>query len=267
MMIDFHTHAFNPKIADKAMAQLEKNAGFPGLTRGRVEQLIDRMDEWGVDKSVLLSIATKPAQQKVVNNWASEVNINEDRLIAFGSVHPEAENCCEEAERIKLLGLHGIKLHPDYQGFMADDPTVDELYDCIAELGLPVILHAGLDVVSPELIHCPPERALKLIKRHPKLKVVLAHLGGNEQWEQVYDILAGVDGEVYFDTSFTTACPDELMLRIIQKHGADRILFGSDCPWDSAARIAEKLLRIDLSDDARDKIFGLNAMALLGMNS
>ena len=266
MIIDFHTHAFNPKIADKAIAQLEANAGFPPLTRGRTEQLIDRMDEWGVDKSVLLSIATKPTQQKVVNNWAAKIDKCEPRLIAFGSVHPDAEDRYEEAERIKKLGLHGIKLHPDYQRFMVDDPRVDELYSFIEELGLPVIFHAGFDVVSPELIHCPPERALKLIKRHPKLKIVLAHLGGNERWQEVYDILAGVGEEVYFDTSFTSACPDSLMLSIIRKHGADRILFGSDCPWDSAALIAEKLLRIDLTDDERDLIFSKNALALLGMN-
>ncbi|MBR1724357.1 MAG: amidohydrolase family protein [Ruminococcus sp.] len=267
MIIDFHTHAFNPKIADKAIAQLEKNAGFPPLTRGRTEQLKDRMDEWGVDKSVLLSIATKPTQQTVVNNWAAKINKEEERFFAFGSVHPDAEDCCEEAERIKELGLHGIKLHPDYQRFLADDPRVDEMYECISELGLPVIFHAGLDVVSPDLIHCPPERSIKLIRRHPKLKVVLAHLGGNEQWQQVYDILSGIDGEVYFDTAFTTACPDELMLAIIRKHGVERILFGSDCPWDSAARIAEKLLRIDLTDDERDRIFSGNALRLLGMNN
>ena len=266
MMIDFHTHAFNPKIAERAMAQLEVNAGYPPLTRGRTEQLIDRMDEWGVDMSVVLSIATKPTQQTVVNNWAAKMDREEKRLIGFGSVHPDADDCCEEAERIKELGLHGIKLHPDYQRFMVDDPRIDELYECISELGLPVIFHAGLDPVSPELVHCPPERILKLMRRFPKLRVVLAHLGGNEQWQEVYDVLAGIGGELYFDTSLTTRCPDELMLSIIRKHGSERILFGSDCPWESAALIAEKLLRIDLTDDERDRIFGANAARLLGMN-
>lgn len=47
-----------------------------------------------------------------------------------------------------------------------------------------------------------------MIKKHPKLKVILAHLGANMMWEQVLDVLAGVDGEVYFDTAFTSMCPD-----------------------------------------------------------
>ena len=50
-----------------------------------------------------------------------------------------------------------------------------------------------------------------MIKKHPKLKVILAHLGANMMWEQVRDVLAGVDGEVYFDTAFTSMCPDDLM--------------------------------------------------------
>lgn len=266
MLIDFHTHAFNPKIAERAISQLEKCAGIVPFTRGRIEQLIDRMDEWGVDKSVVLSIATKPTQQKIVNDWAAEINAQEDRLICFGSVHPDAENACEEVERIKERGLCGIKLHPDYQRFLADDPRLDDIYDAIAQSGLPVTLHAGYDCYSPELVHCPPERSAKLIKRHPKLKLVLAHLGANDRWQEVYDMLAGTGEELYFDCSFTAACPDELMTRIIKKHGVERILFGSDCPWESAAVIAEKLLRCDLTDDERDKIFSGNAMRLLELN-
>jgi hypothetical protein len=168
--------------------------------------------------------------------------------------------------RIKSLGLYGIKLHPDQQNFMADDPKLDSLYDTIAKSGLPLILHAGFDFASPELIHCPPERALNLIKHHPDLKVVFAHLGGNECWDDVYNLLAGVDGEVYFDTAYTLNCSDELMKKIIDRHGVDRILLGSDCPWESTQKIIEKILRLGLSDIDRKKIFGENAQRLLNLS-
>lgn len=265
MIIDLHTHAFNPKVAERAVAKLQAISGFKPYTRGLTEQLIDRMDEWGVDRSVVLPIATKPSQQTVINYWAAQVAEQNDRLIMFGSVHPDAEDFEDEIERIKDLGLKGIKLHPDYQGFLVDDPKLDELYDCIAQSGLPLVLHAGLDCISPELIHCPPAKSAKLLDRHPKLRVILAHLGGHEQWEQVQEQLAGREGELYLDTSFTAACPDGLMTDIIRKHGADRILFGSDCPWESAAKIAEKLLRLPLTDDEREMIFSGNAVRLLGL--
>ena len=129
-----------------------------------------------------------------------------------------------------------------------------------------MVFHSGFDVVSPDIIHCTAEAALEMIKRHKHLKAVFAHLGCNECWQDVYDLLAGIDGEVYFDTAFTSRkCPDDMMQRIICKHGADRILFASDMPWDSPALIREKILGLNISDDAKEKILGLNAQRLLGL--
>ena len=264
MVIDFHVHAFNPKIAEKAISILEKTARIVPYTRGLIEQTIDRMDEWGIDKSVMLPIATKPSQQTVINDWAAQQD--SERIISFGSVHPDAEDAIDELGRIKRLGLHGVKLHPDYQGFFIDDRKLDPLLDAIEKAGLPVVFHSGYDVVSPDVIHCAAQPALEMIKRHKGLKVVLAHLGCNDRWQDVYDLLAGIDGEVYFDTAFTSRyCPDDMMEKIINKHGADRILFASDLPWDSPALIRDKILRLNISDDAKEKILGLNTKRLLGL--
>ncbi|MBQ8966175.1 amidohydrolase family protein [Ruminococcus sp.] len=263
MLIDFHVHCFNPKIAARAIAALQERADIPPLTNGLIEDTVKRFDEWGVDRGVLLPIATKPTQQRVLNDWCAEQDGG--RFISFGSVHPDAEDLCEELDRIVALGLHGIKLHPDYQGYMIDDERVDFMYDEIEKRGLPVVFHAGFDVVSPALVHCPPERSLKMLKKHPRMKVILAHMGGNDSHQQVLDLLAGIDGEVYFDTAFTGRyLTDELMEKIIRKHGADRILFASDCPWDSPAVIREKILRLGISDDDKEKIFSANALRLLG---
>ena len=53
------------------------------------------------------------------------------------------------------------------------------------------------------------------------------------------------------------------MVKIIRKHGADRILFASDCPWESSGKMKEKILKLDLSDDEKEKILGENAVRLL----
>ena len=264
LLIDFHVHCFSPKIAEKAIAQLKERACLEPLTDGLVETTVKRFDEWGVDRGVLLPIATKPTQQVILNDWAA--GNNGGRFISFGTVHPDAEDICEELDRIKELGLYGIKLHHDYQGHMVDDECLDAVYDEIERRELPLIMHAGFDVFSPMKIHCPPERALKMIKKHPHLKVILAHLGGNDSSQQVLDILAGTGGEVYFDTAFTGRfVTDGLMEDIIKKHGADRILFASDCPWDSPLEIKKKILRLGISDDEREMIFSGNAVRLLGL--
>lgn len=262
MVIDLHVHCFDPKIAERAIGGLKECSGIEPLTNGLVENTAERFDSWGVDRGALLPIATKPSQQRTINDWC--VKQDGGRFISFGTVHPDAEDLFEELDRIVSLGLHGVKLHPDYQGFMVDEDRLDPLYDELERRGLPVVFHAGYDVFSPKLIHCPPERALKMLEKHPRMKVVLAHLGGNDCWQQVCEILAGIGGEVYFDTAFTSRyCPDELMEKIIRRHGADRILFASDCPWDDPLAIKEKIERLGISDDDKEKIFSGNARRLL----
>lgn len=92
MVIDFHTHIFNDELAPKARAALLKNSHnayrhCTDMTRGG---LLSYMDAHGIDKSVVLSIATKPTQTEKINAWAASVN--DDRLIAFGSVYPLGDN-------------------------------------------------------------------------------------------------------------------------------------------------------------------------------
>ena len=265
MVIDFHVHAFNPKVAEKAVEKLQAQSGITPFTRGTAEETIQRFDEWGIDKGVLLSVATKPAQQRVINDWCAQQDGG--RFISFGGIHPDAEDYEQEIAHIKELGLHGIKLHPDYQGFMIDDERMDKIYDVFTVGAGPAGLTAALYCRRAEksVIIAEKEVAGGQVTQHPKLKVILAHLGANMMWEQVRDVLAGVDGEVYFDTAFTSMCPDELMQAIVEKHGADRILFASDCPWDSSYLIKEKILRLNLSEDNKDKILGGNAERLLGL--
>ena len=57
------------------------------------------MDVDGVAISVVQSIATNPGQQTKVNNFAIEMN-RDERIVAFGSVHPDAPDVLEELERI-----------------------------------------------------------------------------------------------------------------------------------------------------------------------
>jgi predicted TIM-barrel fold metal-dependent hydrolase len=56
------------------------------------------------------------------------------------------------------------------------------------------------------------------------------------------------------------------MKKIIDRHGVDRILLGSDCPWESTQKIIEKILRLGLNDIDRKKIFGENAQRLLNLS-
>lgn len=265
MIIDFHTHAFSEKIVKKAMENLSVTSGIKPYTDGTVKGLLKHMDKTGVDISVVLPIATKPSQQKIVNTWAKE--IKSDRIYPFGSVHPDAGDALSMIDEIKNSGLYGIKLHPDYQDFFAEDKKVYPIYEKCQQIGLPIIFHAGYDPLYPDLVHGTPKDFAQIHKDFPKLTMILAHLGGMYRWEQVERYIAGTEGEIYLDLGFTAGeIGNNILNRIIKKHGADRILMASDCPWDNPAHEIEMISKLGISEKEKNKILFENAAKILKIN-
>ncbi len=265
MYIDFHTHAFADKIAERAIAALTANAekcNMKPITNGTAADLREKLESCGINKAVVLPIATKPSQQTVINNWAAE--IKGDFFLPFGSVHPMADDWSDELERIKSLGLYGIKFHPDYQDFMVNDEFMIPIYRRCAELQLPVSIHAGYDPLSPDLMHCQAAHAAEAFDRVPDMTLILAHGGGMRDWDNVEKYLAGKPGNLYFDVSvIANEIDPEQLVRIIKKHGTDRILFGSDCPWDMPSNEIRMIDSLPLTDEEKEKIFWKNAAQLL----
>ncbi|MBQ5841431.1 MAG: amidohydrolase [Clostridia bacterium] len=263
MLIDFHTHAFPDAIAPKAMEKLSfASGGLQPHTDGTVTGLRRRMAADGVDKAVVLNIATNPTQQTKVNDFAASIN-NGDDLFAFGSVHPDSPDALEELERIRDLGMKGVKLHPDYQGFAADDPRMKPIYRKISSLGLITVFHAGFDYGFPPPYGGTPDKLATALRWFDS-PVVAAHWGGVNCNQQVLDTLCGTD--VYLDVSFGYAMlPKYYAENILQKHGADRILFGTDTPWHTAPMERRLLDSLQLSDEDKEKIFHRNAEKLLGL--
>jgi len=184
MIIDFHTHAFPDKVAEKAIPKLTGIGGIDCYGDGTVKSILSRMDEWGIDRAVMLSIATNPKQQTNVNNFAIEINSTSDRLYALGSINPYSDCIKEEARRLREGGIRGIKIHPDYMETPVDDEKFDAVYRACIENDLFVVSHSGWDFISPDFIHCTPERILRVLEKYPELRFVAAHMGANKQWDE-----------------------------------------------------------------------------------
>lgn len=260
-LVDFHLHFFPDKIAGKAMDILAAKADLAPFTNGTLADTEKKMDDWGVDKGVMLSIATNERQMKSVNNFAAEF-LKSQKIIPFASVYPGAETELEELERIKSMGFKGIKLHPEYQDFEVADEKAFGIYEYAEKNNLIVMLHAGRDKGYPDSFLSPPKSIRAVHDTFPRLKIVAAHLGGWRAWEDVHRYLAGTD--VFFDTSMTAGYIDEaLMKKIVFKHGTERILFGSDCPWNSVPKTRALIESIGLSAGDLDKIYCQNALSIL----
>ena len=263
MLIDFHTHCFPEKIAPIAMERLSfASGGLINYTDGTLADLKRSMKQDGVDISVVLNIATNSGQQTKVNDFAKSINSEQD-IFSFGSVFPHSPNAFEELERIKDMGMKGIKLHPDYQGFSVDDPKLFPLYKKISSLGLITVFHAGFDYGFAPPYGGTPDKMIKALA-HFDPPVVAAHWGGINCNEDVLKYLCGTD--IYIDTSFGYCMmPKHYAEKIIEKHGTDRILFGTDTPWHNANLEMRLLNNLNLSDSDMNKITHLNAQKLLGI--
>lgn len=260
MIIDAHAHTFPDKIAERAIQRLEKISGIKAATNGTVADTLVQMKKAGVDKFLNLNIATSPNQQSTINTTAAENNEKYPEMISTGSVHPDNPECVEELHRIKNLSIKAIKLHPDYQGFFIDEEKLFPIYQTCSDLELPIVFHSGWDCYSPDLVHAVPEASAKIARKFPKLKMVLAHLGGLKMWDDVYSHLAGLEN-VYFDTAMaaTYIKDTDIAMKIINKHPIDNIFLGSDCPWEFPEASIKFVESLPLTDDIKEKIFYKNA--------
>ena len=268
MLIDFHVHVYPDKIADRAVNtlaakikdayDLDQNPHYDGTTEG----LKRLMAEDGVDISVIMPIALSVTNHISINRFAEE--ITGDNIISFASLHPYQEDVDETLKDIAARGFRGIKLHPDYQGVYSDDEKCIALVNKAADLGLHTVFHSGKD---PGIL--PPNRGAaahmrEMLKRVDQSMVTLAHLGAFWEWDEVESWL--VDSKAYFDTAVVSGFMDiEQYRRIIDRHGADRIVFGSDLPWERPRDTLAFLKRAGLSDEELELITHKNAERILGL--
>lgn len=256
-IIDAHVHIFPDKIAEKAVETIGRYYGIPMSCSGTVDDLLVCGRKINVYKYVVHSTATKVEQVESINNYIAEVQKSNSSLIGFGTLHPDLEDVDGETARIMSLGLKGIKLHPDFQGFNIDDENMMPVYRAI-EGKLPVLIHMGDEVKTSSR----PERLASVIKRFPNLKVIAAHLGGYQMWGESLEYLVGEN--IYLDTSSTLFILDkESAVDVIRKHGVDKVLFGTDYPMWSHEEELKRFYSLGLTKEEQRLILYENASKLL----
>ena len=264
MIIDFHTHCFPEKIAEKSMNILVNRSGILHPShKGTPDSLVETQRRAGVDYSLVLNIATNPHQQRSVNNFAISL-LDFEGIIPFGSVHPDSDDIFDELERLKEAGIKGIKLHPDYQNFFCDEDRMIPVYEKIAQLGFITVFHCGLDMGLPYPIHCTAEKLSSILPVFKGAPVVAAHFGGLSDYDNTIRYLCGKD--VNLDTAYCYGTlPPEAAREIIKIHGAGRILMASDAPWNDPADSIAMVKHFGLPEEDERKILGGNAARLLNL--
>lgn len=260
-IIDFHSHFFPDEIADHAVqtvAEICDGVIVPVLD-GTMDDMIRSMDRNGISKSVTLPVATKPEQVPGIN---ANLPLNSDRIVPFGAANPFSENWENEIDYLVEKGVKGVKLHPEYQGFYIDDPVYYPFYEKLASANLITLFHAGYDPGPFSRDHAKPGMFLSLMENIPNLTIVAGHFGGLLMWDEVLEHLAGKD--IWFDTAAICDFIDpKLFEKIVNIHGADKVLYGSDTPWEGQGKSISFITDSGLTDLQKEEILGTNAETLL----
>jgi len=263
-VFDAHTHAFPDDLAARAISSLEDDCPWKAVADGRVASLLESMDACDIDVSVVCTIATRPDQIKGIFKWCKK--IRSDRIEPMPSIHPDAPKPGKWVEKIAKAGFAGIKLHPMYQDFQADEPRMEEIYAAAADCGLIVQSHCGRDIGFPaDDDRASPERFRRVLEKFPMLKLVCTHMGGWQSWDEVERHLVGTG--VYMETSFSLGergADSERIASIIRRHGPDRVMFGSDWPWNAQAAEIANVRKLPLNRHQIHGILWSNAARLMG---
>ena len=266
MIVDFHTHTFPDAIAQRSIFHLSEAGHVLPHRLGTLDALKGSMKECGIDYSVVLPVATSPKQEQTINRVSAALN-GKDHLFFAGAIHPDCPDVPALLDFIKESGLFGIKLHPDYQGVYFDDPRYLRIMEEAAKRDLYILTHAGKDVAYMHDVHCTPDMVLFVLEQLKGLidnKLILAHLGGFALETEVLEKLCGKP--VWMDTAAVIHMRPALCRQIIEKHGTDKILFGSDSPWENQRDFADRLVGFGFSEEATQDMLWRNAQKILGTN-
>lgn len=155
--------------------------------------------------------------------WARPESGDAAPLEPFLSETVEGGEGCPWTDRLFV----GIKLHPEMNGFPADDLRVDAYMELAAAANLTVVVHCDgtVDLASAQRIY-------RLARRHPRVPVVLYHMGfGGPHEPAIRAAEASVargDARLYLETS---QAPVEVVLDALDRVGVERVLFGTDAPY------------------------------------
>jgi uncharacterized protein len=280
-MIDFHTHIVPPRVkenreeyfADPLFRLLYDS---PKAKLATAEDLVARMDKDGVDISIVLNLGWSDQEFCTqTNDYLMEsVARFPKRLIGFGAVvldsaASSAATVLQEVERCARGGLLGIgemrlerrMLDPDH------DQLLTSFVKMLTASHLALLVHSSEPVghlyagkwdTTPDLLYA-------LITRFPELSLICAHWGGGLPFYGLMPEVKTALSSVFFDTAASPYLySPQIYRQVTQIIGPDSVLFGTDYPLLTPARLLKEMRSLELPPAVEQKILSENAVRLLG---
>ena len=236
-LIDVHTH-FMP---ERLLAAVQAYFDSAGPLIGRPWPIVYREDEaarvaalraFGVSAFTAMLYPHKPGMARSLNDWAAGFAARTPDCLHTATFFAEP-SAAADVRRALEQGARVFKCHLQVGDFDPNDPLLDDAWGLLAEAGVPVVTHCGSGPVPGR--YTGPRPVAALLARHPRLRLVVAHLGMPEYAE--FLSLAGRYGSVLLDTTlaFTpfveggfAPFPAAELPRL--RDLGDRVLLGTDFP-------------------------------------
>jgi predicted TIM-barrel fold metal-dependent hydrolase len=261
MIIDAHCHVWPDHIAPQILAT--RPAGLDPKHDGTLAGLRRTLDAAGIDHAMCLGIAGVARNVERTNEFIG--SIPRDRFTPFGTVHPELS---VEANLKSLHdnGIRGVKLHPLFQDLSLADPRVIDILHGLADSDITVITHAGAGASAEANTRGTPANVRFALDSVPGLRLIACHFGGYHLLDDAEEQVVG--SRAYLETSWPPRLADldkERIRSIIRRHGADRVIFGSDWPMADPGVELQAVRELGLDPHEVDAILGNTLAAILGL--
>lgn len=238
-LYDVHVHFLPPRIQAAVWAVFD-SAGpkigkpWPIRYRGDYDERVERLRALGVRRFGTLPYAHKPGVATFLNDWARDFSTGVPEALWSATLYPEPEAATYVPETIEA-GAEVWKVHVQVGEFALDDPLLDVAWGALADAGTPVVIHAGSGPVGNE--HTGPAPLERVLRRHPRLTVVVAHMGAPEyadflalaeRYERTHLDTTMVWTDFFADFGDAGPYPDDLLPRVADL--GPKVLLGSDFP-------------------------------------
>jgi predicted TIM-barrel fold metal-dependent hydrolase len=220
---------------------------------------IDTARRLGLRAIPSLTYAHRRGMAAWLNEWCTDIAARIPDAIHSATFFPEA-GATTDVRNALQAGARLFKVHVQVGRFSPLDPLLDEAWGVLADARVPTVIHAGSAPRPGE--HTGPGPVAEVLRRHPDLVLVVAHLGMSE-YHAFADLAEAYEG-VHLDT---TMAATDFATRFALATLRDKVLLGSDfpnIPYADAHQL-EALDRLGLGDDWMRAVLWRNGARLMGL--
>ena len=223
-----------------------------------VEELIQRMDQNGVEKALIAPVDEYVVAYNTEGNLLVQAACAAypDRFIGYAVANPWFGNeAVNSLKRALENGLSAVYFDSSIQGFPINDHIIDPLMNVCKEYNVPAYFHTGTPLFAlPFNLHY-------LAIRHPDVRFLLGHLGANDFVSDALPSLYGRDN-IWLETSLALTPAMTRFMKVIP----DRVVFGSCSPRSEISYELKKLRYGEPEQSALEKALSKNIETVLGVN-